>query len=130
MSSTVSGTQLQSSVERPCPGERVEFTCTMLLDISGVLHPLTSLKLSMLQTWIHFFDSPFEFGVFMVDQGTAITSIARVTAIENLMLVLCQDGVGMEPEQNITINLSGEYTVRTPLEVDSPSKNSQPLMEF
>ena len=61
-----------------------------------------------------FFDPPFEFGVFMVDQGTSITSIARVTATENLngTLVLCRDGAGMEPEQNITINLSGEYTVQ------------------
>ena len=73
MSSTVSGTQLQSSVERPCPGERMKFTCTMLLDISGVFYPLTSLKLSMLATDMNsFFDPPFEFGVFMVDQGTPL----------------------------------------------------------
>ena len=92
----------------------MEFTCT----VSSLVHqwsvPSFNISQALNATDNNAFsDPPFEFGVFMVDQGTSITSIARVTATEDLngTLVLCRDGIGMEPEQNITINIRGECMV-------------------
>ena len=55
-------------------------------------------------------DPPFQFTVTEVRTGSSITSTATVTvtAALNGTLVVCQDGIGMLPDQNITINLTGE----------------------
>ena len=52
---------------------------------------------------------PFQFAVTEVVTGS-ITSTATVTATDDLngTLVVCQDGIGMEPEQRNTINIIGE----------------------
>ena len=58
-------------------------------------------------------DPPFEFNVTEVVPGTSITSTAtvNVTADLNGTLVVCQDGLGMLPDQSITINLQGEHGI-------------------
>ena len=57
------------------------------------------------------FDPPFQFAVTEVMTGTSITSTATVIATADLngTLIMCQDGIGMLPDQNITINLRGRY---------------------
>ena len=111
---SVSGAQLQSSVERQCPGESVTFTCT----ISSVGHqwdiPSLGISRSLLprdQGRVISDHSPFQFTVTEVVPGTSITSTATVNANADLngTLVVCRDGVGMLPDQNITINLRGEH---------------------
>ena len=109
----VSGAQLQSSVERPCPRESVTFTCT----VSSVGHqwqvPSRGITEDLLPSSLGRVISgpPFQFTVTEVVSGTSITSTATVNATEDLngTLVLCRDGVGMEPEQNSTLNLRGEH---------------------
>ena len=109
---SVSGAQLQSNVERSCPGENVAFTCTILsvghqwrvpsLDITQSLLPGDLGRI--ISHW------PFNFTVTEVMTGS-ITSTATVNATTDLngTLVVCQDGVGMLPEQNSTINVIGNY---------------------
>ena len=60
-----------------------------------------------------FSDPPFEFNVTEVRTGTSVTSTATVNVTTNLngTLVVCQDGTGMEPDQNSTINLRGELEI-------------------
>ena len=102
---------MQSSVERPCPGETVTFTCT----VSSVGHqwqvPSRGITEDLLPSSLGRVISapPFQFTV--TGTGTSITSTAAVNATEvlNGTLVLCRDGVGMEPEQNSTLNLRGEH---------------------
>ena len=108
-----SGAQLQSSVERPCPEENVTFTCTILsvghqwrvpsLDITQSLLPGDLGRMIP--------DPPFQFTVTEVMTGINITSTATVNATADLngILVVCQDGVGMLPEQNSTINVIGKH---------------------
>ena len=62
-----------------------------------------------------FSNSPFQFSVTEVMTGSNITSTATVNATANLngTLIVCQDGVGMEPEQNDTINHIGEHTIKS-----------------
>ena len=105
----VSGTQLQSSVERPCPGDRVTFTCTVpslahlwsvpSLDIARSLLPGDLGRVVS--------DPPFQFSVTEVRTSTFITSTATVTATADLngTLVVCEDGIGIEPDKNSTINI-------------------------
>jgi len=109
---SVSGAQLQSSVERPCPGETVTFTCT----ISSTVHDWSATPLGAPRTLAAgglgrvVSDPPFEFNVTEVMTGS-ITSTATVNATINLngTLVSCQDGSGMMlPGQSSTINLRGE----------------------
>ena len=56
-------------------------------------------------------DPPFQFAVTEVMTGTSITSTATVIATTDLngILIVCQDGIGMLPDQNTTINLRGRY---------------------
>ena len=58
-------------------------------------------------------DPPFQFSVTEVVSGISITSTATVTATADLngTLVVCQDGIGMLPDQNSTINLNGKHGV-------------------
>ena len=102
-------------MERPCPGERVTFTCTVpslahwwsvpSFDIARSLLPADQGRVMS--------DPPFQFSVTGTVPGTSITSTATVTATADLIgtLVLCQDGIGMFPDQNSTINLNGEHGV-------------------
>ena len=115
---SVSGAQLQSSVERPCPGERVTFTCTIpsnghqwdipFLNISRALLPRDQGRV--------FSDAQFQFTVTEVVMATSIKSTATVTVTTELngTLVVCRDGIGMLPDQSSIINIIGEngaYTV-------------------
>ena len=61
-------------------------------------------------------DPPFQFAVVQVMTGF-ITSTATVIATADLngTLVMCQDGIGMLPDQNSTIYLKGKH-VMVPLE--------------
>ena len=111
----VASAQLQSSVERPCPGETVTFTCTL----SSTAHNwnIPSLGITRSLTAASQRDGvisvqPFEFNVTEVVPGTSITSIAIVnTANLNGTLVVCADGNLLLPDQSITINLKGEHVI-------------------
>ena len=111
---SVSGAQLQSSVQRPCPGERVTFTCS----IPSVAHQwdisFLSISRSLLprdQGRVITDHPPFQFNVTEVTTGTSITSTATVIATADLngTLVLCRDGVGTLADQSSIINIIGEY---------------------
>ena len=103
---------MQSSVEKPCPGESVTFTCTVpslahqwqvpSLGITRALLPSSEGRVIS--------DPPFQFAVGQVMTGF-ITSTATVTVTAELngTLVMCQDGIGMLPDQNSTIYLKGEH---------------------
>ena len=112
----VSDAQLNSSVERPCPAETVEFTCTLSSTSHDWNIPSLSISraLAPVQLGIVFSNPPFEFSVTEVMQGTSIlTSTATVNTTQdlNVTLILCRDGLGMLPDQNTTINLRGEHEV-------------------
>ena len=102
---------MQSSVERPCPGEQVVFTCT----VSSLVHQWEVPSLNISQTLVPSnqpqSDHPFEFAVTGMMPGTSITSTATVNVTANLnsILVLCEDGNMVLPNQNATINLRGEH---------------------
>ena len=112
---SVSGTQLQSSVERPCPRESVTFTCTM----SSLGHDWQIPSLNISRGLLHrnkdmvFSDPPFQFTVTEVVPGTSITSTATINVTEDLnsTLVVCRDGLLVLPDQNSTINLRGELEI-------------------
>ena len=114
-SPSVSDGQLQSSVERPCPGETVTFTCTL----SSLSHQWVVSSLNIDRTFAPVGlgnvipDGPFEFNVTEVVPGTSITSTATFNATANLngTLVLCQDGNLVLPNQNATIILRGEHWI-------------------
>ena len=107
---------MQSSVERPCPGERVTFTCT----VPSLAHQWTVPSLSITRALNPASqqdgvppDPPFQFSVTEVVTGF-ITSTATVNATADLdgILVVCRDGNLMLPDnQNSTINLRGEHAV-------------------
>ena len=108
---------MQSSVERPCSGERVTFTCT----IPSVAHQWNIASLNITRSLLPssqsrvISDPPFEFNVTELVTGTSITSTATVNATLGLngTLVVCWDGIGMEPEQNSIINFRGECLIRS-----------------
>ena len=111
---SVSGAELQSSVERPCPGESVTFTCT----ISSVGHQwdISSLGISRSllprdQGRVISDHPPFHFNVTEVMTGVSIASTATVNATADLngTRVVCRDGVGTLPDQSSIINLRGEH---------------------
>ena len=110
---SVSGAELQSSVERPCPGEQVTFTCTL----SSTVHQWVVASLNIDRTLAPVGlgnvipDPPFEFNVTESVPGTSITSTATVNAtiVLNGTLVLCRDGNLVLPAQNSTLNLRGEH---------------------
>ena len=109
---SVSGAQLQSSVERPCPGEKVTFTCTIESSAHQWVIPSLEIYRSLLagdQGQV-LSDPPFQFTVTEVMAGS-ITSTATVNATTNYndTLVVCQDGIGMLADQNSTINIIGEH---------------------
>ena len=112
---SVSGAQLQSSVERSCPGESVTFTCT----ISSLAHRWEASALDMPRSVIPrdqggvVSDPPFKFNVTEVVIGSYITSTATVSATTDLngTLITCQDGIGMLPDQSNTISVRGEDAV-------------------
>ena len=100
-------------MEKPCPGETVEFRCT----VSSLEHQweVPSLNISQLlfpsiqpQS-----DHPFQFVVTEVVPGISITLTSTVNVTENLTgtLVVCEDGNLVLPNQNTTINLRGEHAV-------------------
>ena len=109
----VSGAQLQSSVERPCPGESVIFTCT----ISSLAHQWTVSSRGIIQSVLPrdqgrvISNPPFQFNVTEVITGSIIISTATVNATADLndTIVLCQDGIGMLPDQSSTITIIGEH---------------------
>ena len=112
----IAGAQLQSSVERPCPGETVTFTCT----VRSTAHNWNIQSLGITRSLIPvsqrdgvISDPPFEFNVTEVVPGTSITSTAtvNVTANQNGTLVVCQDGNLVLPDQSTTINLRGEHVI-------------------
>ena len=102
---------MQSSVERPCPGESVTFTCT----VPSVAHRWSVPSLGIFHSLLPndqgqvISSPPFQFSVTGIVSGTSITSTVTVTSTGDLngTLVVCQDGIGMFPDQNITINLRG-----------------------
>ena len=104
---------MQSSVERPCPGEQMVFTFT----VPSLVHQWRVPSLNISQTLVPSSqlqsDHPFEFNVTEVMTGTSITSTATVNVAANLngTLVLCEDGNLVLPNQNGTINLRGEHAV-------------------
>ena len=103
---------MQSSVERPCPGESVTFTCT--IPSNGHQWDISSLNISrslLPDDQGHVFsDPPFQFTVTEVMTGTSITSTATVTTTADLngTLVVCRDGIGILPDQISTISIIGE----------------------
>ena len=114
---SVSGAQLESSVERPCPGETLTFTCTVpslahqwIVPSLNISQPLTpSSQLNPVPPV-----PPFQFSVTEVRIGSSITSTATVTVTADLngTLVMCQDGnLALPDNQNSTINLRGEHIV-------------------
>ena len=109
---------MQSSVERPCPGETVTFTCT--IPSLGHQWNIQSLDISRSllrrdQGRVITDHPPFQFNITEMRTGTSITSTATVnaTAYLNGTLVMCRDGIGMLPDQRSTINLRGEHVVTT-----------------
>jgi len=110
---SVSCAQLQSSVERPCPGQNVTFTCTIpslahwweVPSLGITPRSLTPSDLNGVSP-----DPPFQFAVIEVIPGTSITSTATVTATANLngTNVFCRDGNLVLPDpQNATIVVIG-----------------------
>ena len=87
------------------------FTCT----ISSIAHLWNVPSIAISQALLPhdqgqvISDPPFQFAVTEVRTGTSITSTATVniTADLNGTLVLCQDGIGILPDQNSTITLRG-----------------------
>ena len=116
-SPSASGAKLQSSVERPCPGENVTFTCT----ISSLAHQWSVPSLGIIQSILPrdqgraISNTPFQFNVTEVMTGSNIISTATVTATSDLngTIVVCQDGVGMLPDQSSTITIIGEHVACT-----------------
>ena len=114
LSLLVSDAELQSSVERPCPGESVIFTCT----ISSFAHRWEVLSHDIIQSLLPrdqgrvIFYPPFQFNVIEVMTGS-ITSTATVNATPDLngTTVLCQDGIGMLPDQSSIINIIGKHSI-------------------
>ena len=99
-------------MKRLCPGERVTFTCT----IPSVGHVWNIPSLNVIrellpsgQGRVITDNPPFQFTVTAVMTGS-ITSTATVTTTRELngTVVLCRDGIGMEPDQSTTINIIGE----------------------
>ena len=114
LSLLVSDAELQSSVERPCPGESVIFTCT----ISSLAHRWEVPSHDIIQSLLPrdqgrvISEPPFQFNLIEVMTGS-ITSTATVNAIPDLngTTVLCQDGIGMLPDQSSSINIIGKHSV-------------------
>ena len=113
---SVSGAQLQSSLEKPCPGESVTFTCTISspahqwhIPSRGIIQSLLPRDLGRVITD----HPPFQFTVTEVMTRSSITSTATVTATADLngTIVVCQDGIGMLPDQSNTINIIGKQSV-------------------
>ena len=103
---------LQSSVERPCPGENVRFTCALEstahrweVPSLGIIRSLTPGDRDIVIS-----DTPFVFTVTEVVISRYITSTATFTATTNLngTLVVCRDGNLRHADKNNTINLRGE----------------------
>ena len=110
-------------MKRPCPGERVTFTCT----ISSVGHqwkiPSLNITRGLLpssQGRVITDHPPFQFIVTEVMPGTSIISTATVNATTNLngTLIVCQDGIGMLPDQSTTINIVGENDACTVVKLE------------
>ena len=97
-------------MERPCPGERVTFTCTIESSAHRWEVPSLGISRSILFGDLArvFSDPPFQFNVAEVMTGS-ITSTATVNATANLnsTLVVCQDGNQMLADQNSTIYIIG-----------------------
>ena len=114
-SPSVSGAQLQLSVERPCPREIVTLTCT----ISSVAHRWRVSVFDITRSLVPgdegevISDPPFQFNVTEVVIGSYIISTATVSATANLngTLVVCQDGNQILADQSNTINIIGEYSL-------------------
>lgn len=103
-------------MERPCPGENVTFTCTIpsnghqwSIPSHGIYQSLLPRDLGRVITD----HPPFQFTVTEVITGSSIISTATVTATADLngTVLLCQDGIGMLPNQNNTINIIGKHSV-------------------
>ena len=102
-------------MERPCPGERVTFTCT----IPSVAHQWSVPSLGIIQSILprdqgrEISKTPFQFNVTEVMTESNIISTATVMATSDLngTIVACQDGIRMLPDQNSTINVIGKYLV-------------------
>ena len=99
-------------MERPCPGERMTFRCT----IPSIGHQWDIQSLSITRELLPSSHGrvitdhpPFQFNVTEV--RTSITSTATVTATTDLngTLVVCRDGVGTLPDQSSIIDIMGEH---------------------
>ena len=103
---------MQSSVERPCLGDPVTFTCT----VPSLAHQWRISSLGITRALLPssegqvFSDPPFQFAITEVRTDTSITSTATVNVTEDLngTLIVCEDGNLVFPDQNSTINLRGE----------------------
>ena len=108
---------LQSSVERPCPGENVVFTCALESNLHRWEVPSLGITRSLTPAdkYDVFTDEQFQFNVTEVVTNTSITSTATFTAATNLTgtLVVCQDGDQILAEKNNTINIVGKCVVYT-----------------
>ena len=113
ISFSVSSAELQSNVERPCPGENVVFTCALnstahrwKVPSLGIARSLTPADKAEVLT-----DKQFQFNVTEVVTDTSIASTATVNATADLngTLVVCQDGNRILAEKNDTINILGKY---------------------
>ena len=101
-------------MERPCPGENVTFTCTIPSNGHQWSIPSRGIFQSLLprDQGRVILNSPFQFTVTEVMTGSII-STATVTATADLngTVLLCQDAIGMLPNQNNTINIIGKHSV-------------------
>ena len=106
---------MHSSVERPCPGESVTFTCT----ISSTAHLWQVSVFAITRSLVPgdrdavISEPPFQFNVTEVVTGSNITSTATITTTANLngTLVVCQDGNLRLADQSSTIIVIGKHSV-------------------
>ena len=100
-------------MSRPCPGESVTLTCTVLSNGHQWDIPFLNISRSLLprDQGRVFSDAHFQFAVTEVMAGTSIISTATVTVTTELngILIVCRDGIGMLPEPSSSINILGEH---------------------
>ena len=103
---------MQSSVKRPCPGERVTFTCTIPSNGHQWSVPALNISRGLLPKshgGVITDHLPFQFTVTEVTMESIIsTASVNATTDLNGTLVVCWDGIGNKTSQRNTITLRGE----------------------